>query len=299
MVGRNEDAGKYFQQAVQIQPDYAPGWAGLGEYYGVGALWGSLNPLEASPKAEAASRRAVELDDSLPQAHTVLGGSIFFNRWDGAHALDELTRATELDPRYAPAYHLRAKILCALGRNDEAITIQRQSTAIDPIGHPGAMAENYLCARQFDAAITDGLFRLENFPTASDVLSYLADSYHWKGMDKEAIEMRVRELTAEGNPQLAATVRRAFQSGGYTAVVRSELANLEKEARSRRVSTVALARFHAMLGEHDKTLALLERALNEREPLLLWLQTDPAFDFLHTDERYRSIIRRLGLPPAW
>jgi TolB-like protein len=299
MVGRNEDAGKYFQQAVQIQPDYAPGWAGLGEYYGVGALWGSLNPLEASPKAESVSRRAVDLDDSSPQAHTVLGGSIFFNRWDGAQALNELTRATELDPLYAPAYHLRAKILCALGRNDEAITIQKQATAIDPIGHPGAMAENYLCARKFDAAIADGRFRLENFPTASDVLAYLADSYHWKGMDKDAVEMRARELTAEGNPQLAAAVRRAFQSGGYTAVVRCELAELEKEARTRRISTVFLARLHAMLGDHDKTIALLERALEEREPLLLWIQTDPAYDFLHTDERYRSLIGRIGLPPAW
>lgn len=299
MVGRNEDAGRYFRQAVQIQPDYAPGWAGLAEYYGFGALSGDLDPLVASPKSEAAGRKAVELDDSFPQAHDVLGMAIFINRWDGAQALKEITRASELNPQYFEPYHLRAKILCALGRNDEANAVQKQATAVDPIEHPGARAEIFLCARQYDAAIDEGRLRLEDFPAASDVLSYLADSYHWKGMNKEAAEMLARLFTAQHNPQLAAAAQHAFQSGGYSAVVRCQLADLETQARSRRVSPVALARLHAMLGQHDKTLALLDQALNERAPLLLWIQTDPAYDFLHTDERYRNIIRKIGLPPAW
>jgi len=98
---------------------------------------------------------------------------------------------------------------------------------------------------------------------------------------------------------LAAAVRHAFQTGGYSAVVHCRLAHLEKNARSENVSTFELARFQAMLGRHDKTLALLDQALSERAPLLLWVQTDPAFDFLHSDERYRSIVRKIGLPPAW
>ena len=118
-------------------------------------------------------------------------------------------------------------------------------------------------------------------------------------MDKEAVEMLAREFAAEHNPQLAAAAQHAFQSGGYSAVVRCQLADLETQARPRRVSPVALARLHAMLGQHDKTLALLDQALNERAPLLLWIQTDPAYDFLHTDERYRNIIGKIGLPPAW
>jgi TolB-like protein/DNA-binding winged helix-turn-helix (wHTH) protein len=298
IVGRNEDAGRYFQRAVQIQPDYALGWAGLSEYYGFGALSGDLDPLVASPKSEAAARKAVELDDSLPQAHDHLGVAIFINRWDGTQALKEISHASELDPQYFEAYHMSAKILCALGRYDEANAAQTQATAVDPIQHPGARAEIFLCARQYDAAINDGRLRLEDFPAAPDVLSYLADSYHWKDMDKEAVEMLAREFAAEHNPQLAVAVRSAFPSGGYRAVVRCQLADLEKKARSRRVSPVGLARFHAMLDERDKTLVLLDQALEERDPLLLWIQTDPAFDFLHKDERYRSIIRKIGLPFA-
>jgi TolB-like protein/DNA-binding winged helix-turn-helix (wHTH) protein len=299
MVGRNADAGEYFQQAVKIQPDYAPGWAGLSEYYSVGALNGQLDPLDALPKAEVAARKAVALDDTLPQAHAVLGAAVFFNRRDGAEALKEVTRAVDLDSQYSEPYHLRAKILCALGRNDEAIAIQKQATGVNPIEHPGAMAEIYLCTRQYDAAIHDGRLRLEDFPDAPDVLSYLADGYHWKGMDKEAVEMLAREFAAVHSPKLADCIHRAFSSGGYNAVVRCQLANLEKKVQSQRVSTMRIARLQAMLGEHDKTLALLDQALNEREPLLLWIQTDPAFDFLHNDQRYRNLIKKIGLPPAW
>src|SRR6185437_2623187 len=226
---------------VQIQPDYAPGWAGLSEYYAVGALHGDLDPREALPEAEAAAHKAVDLDDGLPQAHSVLAAAIFFNRWDGDEALKEITRATELNPQNFDGYHLHAKILCALGRNEEAIAVQERATAENPIEHPGAMAEIYLCARQYDSAIHDGQLRLEDFPDAPDVLSYLADSYHWKGMDKEAVEMLAREFTAVHSPKLADCIHRAFSSGGYNAVVRCELANLKKKEQSQRVSTMGIA----------------------------------------------------------
>jgi tetratricopeptide (TPR) repeat protein len=144
VVGRNEDAGRYYQQAVDIQPDYALGWTGLADYYAMGVIDGVLDPLQALPQAEAAARKAVELDDSLPRAHATFGGMIFFNHGDGVQALKELTRATELDPHDAEGFHLHARVLCALGRYDEAIAVQKQSTAINPFEHPGAMAE--ICA---------------------------------------------------------------------------------------------------------------------------------------------------------
>lgn len=297
MIGRNEDAGKYFKKAIEMQPDYALGWAGLAEYYTGGALDGYMDPREALPQGEAAARKAVELDDSLAEVHANLAASAFFNHWDAAESLKEIIRATELDPEYWQAYHLHAKILCALGRNDEAIAVQKQSTAINPFGHPGAMAEIYLCTRHFDAAIQDGGMRLKDYPMAADILTGLAYAYHWKGMDKDAVEMLAREISAEGDPGLASAVRRAFETGGYAAVVRCRLAALEKQAKSERVSTFALAEMHGMLGEHDKTLALLEQGARERDPLLLFLiKPDPAFDFLHGEPRYRSLVQQMGLP---
>ncbi len=93
-VGRNKDAGRYYQQAVDIQPDYALGWTGLADYYAQGAVLGELDPRQALPQAETAARKAVEFDDSLPRAHATLGGMIFFNRGDDVQALKELTRGT-------------------------------------------------------------------------------------------------------------------------------------------------------------------------------------------------------------
>jgi TolB-like protein/DNA-binding winged helix-turn-helix (wHTH) protein/Tfp pilus assembly protein PilF len=300
VVGRNEDAGRYYQRSVQIQPDFALGWTGLADYYAIEALRGGVDPLQALPQAEAAARKAVELDDSLPRAHATLGGMIFFNHGDGAQALNELTRATELDSQDGEDFHLHAKILCALGRYDEAIAMQKQSTAINPFEHPGAMAEIYMCTRQFDAAISDGEMRLKDFPVAADILEELADGYHWKGMDKEAVEMLARQISAAGDLPLSAAVRHAFETGGYAAVVRCQLAAEEKRARTGRVSTFRLADLHGRLSEHDETLALFEQGVNERDPLLLLLaQSDPAFDFLHADPRYRSLIQKMGLPPMY
>jgi len=300
VVGRNEDAGSYYQQAVQIQPDYALGWTGLADYYAGAAITGEVDPTQALQRAEAAARKAVELDDSVPRAHTALGGMIFFNHGDEVQALNELTRATELDPHDGEGFHLHAKVLCALGRYDEAIAVQKQSTAINPFEHPGAMAEIYECTRQYDAAISDGEMRLKDFPGAPDILKFLADSYHWKGRDKEAVEMLARQFSAEGNLPMSAAIRRVFETGGYAAVVRCQLAAVEKRARTGRVSTFAIADLHGRLSEHDETLALLEQGVNERDPLLLLLaQSDPAFDFLHSDPRYRSLIQKMGLPPMY
>jgi TolB-like protein len=300
VVGRNEDAGRYYQRAVDIQPDYALGWTGLADYYANGALSGAVDPLQALPQAEAAARKAVELDDSLPRAHATFGGTIFFNHGDGVQALNELTRATELNSQDGEDFHLHARVLCALGRNDEAIAVQKQSTAINPFEHPGAMAEIYMCTRQFDAAISDGEMRLKDFPVAPDILKQLADGYHWKGMDKEGVAMLARQISAQGDLPLSAAVRRAFETGGYAAVVRCQLAAVEKRAHTGRVSTFKLADLHGRLREHDATLALFEQGANERDPLLLLLaQSDPAFDFLHADPRYRSLIQKMGLPPMY
>ncbi|HEX3818882.1 MAG TPA: winged helix-turn-helix domain-containing protein [Candidatus Sulfotelmatobacter sp.] len=299
-LGHNENARKFYEQAVAIQPDYALGWTGLADYHAQGAVLGELDPRQALPQAEAAAQKAIELDDSLPRAHATLGGMIFLNGGDSAQALKELARATELDPHDSESFHLRAWVLCALGHYDEAIAVQKQSTAINPFEYRGAMARVYLWTRQFDASIADGEMRLTDFPADPGVLEVLAESYHWKGMDGEAIGMLARAYAASGDARFSAGIRHAFKTGGYAAAVRYELAAVEKRAKNGRVSTFELADLHGKLGEQDKTLALLEQGVNERDPqLLLLVQEDPAFDFLHSNPRYRRLISKLRLPPMF
>ncbi len=299
IVGRNEEAGKLFKRAVEIQPDYAAGWAGLCQYYAAGAFFGIADPLEVMPKAKAAGERAVQLDDMLPQAHSVLASAAFFGDWDGPRALAEVTRATELDPKYAEAIHLHALILSAMGRYQEAVTVQRQGTGLDPITHPAAMAEILMYAREDDEAQEDAEMRRRDFPAATDLMSILSEVYRRKGMYRESAEM-LADLAARrrGETRPAAEFMNAFKTGGYKQVLRLQLASLEKAAKSQYISPASIARFHAELGEREETLALLELALRKRDPGLLFLQTDPAFDFLHDDPRYVAIVKRVGLMPA-
>ena len=296
MVGRNEEAGQYFQKAVEIQPDYAAGWAGLSEYLDLKAMSGEGKTLELLTEAEAAANRAVELDDSLVLGHICVGAAVLFGHWDTAKALKELDRAIELDPQNSQALHLKAKILCAMDRFDDANAVQAKSTAANAFVHPGARAEIFNCTRQFGSAIQDAQLRLRDFPTSGDVLGELAESYHWTGHDKEAVESLARMFASEGKPELSEAARAAFGKGGYRAVVQSELIYFERIARTTGFSPVELSRFHAMLGDKNEAIRLLQVAADAHAPLLVFRLNDPAYDALHNDPRFRAVAQRVGLP---
>ena len=298
-AGQNEKAGEYFRKATELQPDYAPGWSGMSMYYGVGAVVGSLNPLESLPLAEAAALKAVQLDDSSPEAHMILGGSILMSRWDWARAERESVRAIELDPNYFETYLLRARIFAALNRHAEAIEAEKKSTELDPFAHTYALPLYYLRARQYDAALHEALQRLEGTPNDVRLNFTLSDIYRCKGMDREAAQFFEKGLQFAGEEDSAEGARQVFQQRGYKAMVAWRVRNLEKRSASHYVSPVELAGLYAQLGEREKTLSLLEEGFRQRSPGLLYIQCDPAYDFLHSDRRYRSLIQRIGLPAAY
>jgi TolB-like protein/DNA-binding winged helix-turn-helix (wHTH) protein len=298
-------SASYFRKAIELQPDYAPSWAGLALYYGSG-VGSSLDPKKVLEPMEYAARKAVELDDTSPEAHLALGAALFCNKWDWAGADRELLRAIELDPQYAEAIHRRASFLAALNRHQEAIAAQKTATEIDAFARPRALALSYVLARQYDAAIADLQQRLQTKPNDEGLLYTLYLAYRSKGMRSEAVEGLEQYISASGDdaPRLgwktsAQDVRRAWEQGGYNAVLHAQISDMERKSAQQYVSPVELALLYAQLGQREKTLDLLKAGLRERNPDLFWIQCDPAYDFLHTDERYRSIIRKIGLPPAW
>jgi hypothetical protein len=127
----------------------------------------------------------------------------------------------------------------------------------------------------------------------------IALAYRGKGMPVEWAQNYEKQLQAEGDPTSAAAVQRAFQRGGKKAVIDFQLDQLKGKSKASYVSPVNLALLYAQLGDREKTLSLLEQGFRERSPLLLWIQTDPAYDFLHADPQWRSLIHRIGLPPAY
>jgi TolB-like protein/DNA-binding winged helix-turn-helix (wHTH) protein len=294
---QNEEAGKEFKKAVELQPDYALAWAGLSSYYGVEIISGKMNPVQFMPEAEAAAQKAVDLDNQLAEGHLLLGISIFTYHWDFGRGLQEISRALELDPRLTQAIHMRARLINLLGRHQEAIELQKTASEIDPFERPWAMVTILDEARQYDAALAEAQQKLAADPHLN-IYWLIALAYRGKGMPREWAQAYEKQLQAEGDPASAAAVQRAFQRGGQKAVVHWQLDQLEAKSKTSYVSPVDLALLYAQLGDREKTLSLLEQGLSEHSPLLLWIQTDPAYDFLHADPRWRSIIHRVGLPPA-
>lgn len=170
---------------------------------------------------------------------------------------------------------------------------------LDPFARPWGLAYTLFVARQYDAAIDEARLRLEASPRDANLLGLMAQSYRCKRLDKEAKECLVNQFMAFGDRQSAAAVQRAYSQGGYMAVVRWQLSASEKLAQTRYLSPVFLANLHAQLGQRDHALALLEEGYRQRSPQILWIQTDPAYDFLRSDERYRALIQKVGLPPTY
>jgi tetratricopeptide (TPR) repeat protein len=295
----NQEAGQYFRKAVELQPDYAQGWAGVAFYLAAGAAEGELKPAESLAPAEAAATKAIQLDDSLPEAHLAMSSAIFFNDWDWARADKEILRAIELDPKFAEAYHFRAKMLQALNRHDEGIAMQKKSTELDPFSRPWAMAHALVAARKYDAALSDIQLRLKSAPQDPGLHYYMFVSYHNKGMDDEAVKAYEKLLQDTGQGDSVAAVQRAYQRGGYRALVRWELDGLKEKARTHYVPPSDLAALYAELDDREHTLALLEEGYRQHSPDELFIQSDPSFDFLHADPRYRSLIQKMGLPPTY
>ncbi len=298
-AGQNDKAGEYFRRATELQPDYAPGWSGMSMYYVGGAVKGKMNPLEALPLGEAAALKAVQLDDSSPEAHMVLGGTILVSRWDWARAERESIRCIELDPEYFEGYHLRARIFAALNRHMEAIEAEKKATELDPFARPAALPHYYLLARQYDAALREALQRQEATPNDASLDFALFEIYRCKGLEKQAAQFLEKGLSLSGEKSSAEDVRRAFQKSGYKGIVAWQIKSLEMRSTSHYVSPMDFAPWYAQLGRREKTLSLFEEAFRQRSPQLLYIQCDPAYDFLHAEPRYRSLIQRIGLPPAY
>jgi TolB-like protein/DNA-binding winged helix-turn-helix (wHTH) protein len=294
-----KESGAWFRKAIDLQPDYALAWAGLAEYYEEGVAGDVLDPRTNIVPGEQAAQRALELDPDLPQAHQAMGGMFLIDRWDWAAADREILRAISLDPQNGELYYLRACLLQAVNRNAEAIELGKKAMEIDPFSRPYALASVYEGARQFEAALKEIRLRLEANPNNLLLLGLEADTWRRMGKYKEAVDASARWHILTGDPQSAVNLRRAWDRGGARGFVRWQLGRRLLESKSRYVSPVELASYYAQLGDEERTLALLEEGYQQQSTDTLWIQEDPAYDFLHSDRRFRSIVQRTGVAPAY
>jgi TolB-like protein/DNA-binding winged helix-turn-helix (wHTH) protein len=287
---------EYFLKAIQLQPDYASAHAALADsYIGAVVLGAPRAELqEAMTKGEEEARQAIALDDLNADAHLSMAAFDFFLARNLEAAERESARSIELNPRYSESHHLRAYILSALQRNEEAVQEDRKSIEIDPRIHPWALGNALLRARQFDAGIAELRARAEVQPEDATVHEFLSDLYWHNGMVAES----VHELAKAYVPKSAAELEAAFRKGGARGALEWRLAHWKKLHLNEYGSPLALALRYARLGRKDETLHGLEQAYAEHVPWLIFIQSEPDLDFLHSDPRYQAIVKKLGLLPA-
>jgi TolB-like protein/DNA-binding winged helix-turn-helix (wHTH) protein/Flp pilus assembly protein TadD len=293
------DRGKpYFEKAIELQPDYAAAWSGLGDTYAADAANGEVLPSQAFAEAETDVRKALALDDSLPEAHNALAAIYLFNKWDWKKAEAESLRSIDLDPNFAEGHHLHSYTLWVQNRDAEALQEQKLSTGLDSLTRPWALGEAYIYGRQFDMAIKDlqasTQFR-RDFSTEFD----LSEAYEFKGMDREAAEHMAQAFANVNDEKSAATIRLAFKEKGFRGVSEWMLNGQLQQVGKKYVSPLALAWDYALLKRKKETLAALDDACKQRSPWIIFLQKEPVFDFLHSDERYRELVKKIGLPAAY
>jgi TolB-like protein/DNA-binding winged helix-turn-helix (wHTH) protein len=294
-----ENCRKFFQKAIDLQPDYAAAWAGVADAYMGAAASGEIRGADVMSRAEEAARKALSLDDSAPEAHHAMTAAYFFHRWDLSSAEQESARTLALDPNFAEAHHLRSYILMAMNRTDEALREQKRATELDPFARPWALSYAFLTARQYDVALKEAKLRSEAQPADGSLHGQLSEIYRLLGRDKEAAQEWETSLRVSGRQQSAERLRNAFEKGGLPEVYQWKLDFLKKSAAKQWVSPLDFAGTYACMGDKDQAIRYLEKSYQEHEAWLVNLQTDPTFDLLHSDARYQAIVEKMGLPPAY
>lgn len=299
---RSPDAVKkaieYFEQAINRDPSYALAHAGLADGYNIAGFWGFSPPIEAFPKAAAAAKEALKLDDTLAEAHASLAWATQHYDRDRTTAEAEFKRALELSPNYVTALQWYALFLMQEGRFDEALPELTRAQEIDPLSL--AVSFNIglllLFARRYDDAIAQGRRTLELEPDYVIARGFLALSYGYKSMFDECVAEYQRCVETVRSSSNLAALGFGYAISGRSDEARALLDELEDGASYAYVSPVSLAQIYVSLGEADRAFECFERAYEERDPWLLWNKVNPVFDSLHSDPRFQDLLARIGLP---
>jgi DNA-binding winged helix-turn-helix (wHTH) protein/TolB-like protein/Tfp pilus assembly protein PilF len=290
----------YFQQAIAVDPSYALAYAGLADAH-LSALATDLPPNEFLPQARAAAQKAIEIDDTLADAHAELGFLIFWHDWDWGASENEFKRALELDPNGADTHLFYAHLLSNTGRHEEALAEAKRARELDPLNlRINALEGQFLIhAGRTDEALTRLQDTLEIDPDYFLARLYAASAYIEKGMYSEAITeaRRARELSGARSNYLKAFFGYALAKSGKEDEARSFLEAILKSSAERYVSPYIIALVYNGLGEHDEALAWLERAYAQRNPEMVFLKVEPKWNDLRGDPRFQNLLQRMRLAP--
>lgn len=289
---------EYFNQAIAIDPSYAPAFAGLADCYNLLNDYDVLPPKEAIPRAKAAAEQALAIDSTLAEAHASLGFALARYDWDWIGAEHEFQRAIELKPNYAIAHHWYALQLGMMGRFQEAMMEMNKALELDPllliinanIGWLLFFERNYDPAKQ---RLQRTLEMEPNFLSAHVKLGWV---YEQQGRYEEAIAQFNSALALSGDEDnIIGLLGNSYALSRQRVAAKVIINKLIAQSKQRYISPYWIAVIYACLEEKDNAFQWLNEAVKERSGGLVWLKVEPKLDGLRADPRFNELLRELGL----
>ena len=295
-------AVEYFEQAIDKEPNYARARAGLADCYVTLGSWenGTMPPIEAMAKAKEAASKALELDESLAEAHTTLAYRTTHHDWDWACAEAQFRHAFKLNPNYAVCHHWYSHYLTAVGRTEESLNASKRCLELDPLDlvtniH---MAWHHQFAHQYEQAIEQCWKTCELHPNSFWPAYFFGLAYEQQRHVDRAIEEYRTSVRMSGDVTFAtAALGHLYGTAGKTDEARAVYQELKARAERAYVPAYDIALVCIGLGWNDQALEYLARAYQERSGWMTYLKVDPRLDPLRGDVRFDELLRRVRLAP--
>jgi TolB-like protein/DNA-binding winged helix-turn-helix (wHTH) protein/Flp pilus assembly protein TadD len=299
--GTDEDRRKaveFFNQAINIDPNDALIYAGIGRAYGPLGYRGYVPPAESDSKMVWAATKALELDENLAEAHVALGLARSVHEWDWAAGEREFRRAIDLNPGYASAHSLYAQILMMQGRIEESLIESDKAATLDPFGSYALWAEQLVWARRYDQAIEKCQKALGWSPGSPTLHLRVGIAYEQNGEYSKAVaELEQARDLSPSSTYFLRSLGHAYAVSGKRDQAQEVLRQLKEDSTKRYISPFSFALIYTGLGEKEHAFEWLEKAYQQRDPGLATLRADPRFDLLRADSRFTDLLKRIHLNP--
>lgn len=290
---------EYFQKAIDLDPNYALAYSGIAEAYGfLASSTGGWRPHDAYPKAEAAAMKALELDDSLGEAHCSLGFSRLLYDWNFAEAEREFEKAIKLSPNYPNSHDGYGFYLKAVGRHTEAIEKCRAAQKLDPLSPFShiSLGYAYYFARDYEKAIEECRKALEMDKNSTFAHRNLGLAYLQQGKLEKAIEALDNAVKfSQCGLAFESYLGFAYAVAGKREEALDVLTSLKDMDKEQYVPAYNFAMIYAGLGDFDKSFEWFEQARKERSGFLPFLKVEPVVDCLRGDSRFDELLGKIGL----
>jgi TolB-like protein/DNA-binding winged helix-turn-helix (wHTH) protein/Tfp pilus assembly protein PilF len=288
----------YFDQAIAKDPEYAQAYSGLADSYALLGDWeyGVLAPKQAFPKAKAAASKALELDNTLGEAHASLAFCLDLFDWDWRSAEGEFRRAITLNNSYATAHQWYAWHLLVTRRNDEGISELKKAEALDPLSLiiSADIADAFLIAHKYGESIQQSRKTIEMDPSFAVAHYQLGQALvQIRKYDEAILELQQAIELSRGNPICTSHLAYVYAVCGRRSEAIKLLHDLKNGSDDNRSNAADIALIYAGLNERDQALTWLQKAYEQRFNPSVLLR--PAFDVLRSDPRFQDLLRRLGL----